>query len=422
MKRIACFCIPAHGHTNPMLPVAAELARRGNAVRFYSFAPFEEKIRAAGAEFVSCDRFLPALTEREEAGLKRVSSTEMAVQDVRITLAMDGFLEEEFAAFRPDVVFTDSVCFWGKLNAWKHGVPMVVSTSTFAFNRMSSGYMKNSPRELADMVLGLPRLSRELKKLEPYGYRVKGALSLVQSGNDTESVVYTSERFQPYAGSFSDRYAFVGPSVFSKAAPRKAHRRPLVYVSMGTVLNDRPDFYAKCVSALRGEDVDAVLSCGSEAAVAALGELPDNVRAYPRVDQLAVLAEANAFVTHCGMNSVSESLYMAAPMVLYPQTAEQKAVAARTAELGAGVPLEDDSAEGIRAAVRRVLGDPSFARAAEACSEDFRSCPGPAASSCRARRSWRRGRRWRSGCRTSRRNGRPLCPPPHGSGASRQPR
>ncbi len=32
MKRIAFFCIPAHGHTNPMLPVAAELVKRGNSV------------------------------------------------------------------------------------------------------------------------------------------------------------------------------------------------------------------------------------------------------------------------------------------------------------------------------------------------------------------------------------------------------
>ena len=67
MKRIAVFCIPAHGHTNPMLPVAAELARRGDAVRFYSFAPFEEKIRATGAEYISCDAYLAALTERDWA-------------------------------------------------------------------------------------------------------------------------------------------------------------------------------------------------------------------------------------------------------------------------------------------------------------------------------------------------------------------
>ena len=43
MKKIAIFCIPAHGHTNPILPVAAELTRRGHVVRFYSFEQFREK-------------------------------------------------------------------------------------------------------------------------------------------------------------------------------------------------------------------------------------------------------------------------------------------------------------------------------------------------------------------------------------------
>ncbi len=125
MKKIAFFCIPAHGHTNPMLPVAAELVRRGNAVRFYSFDEFGEKIKAAGAEFISCDSFLPELTKREEAGLKKVSTTEMTIQDIRTTIGMNDFLENEFRFFQPDVVYTDSVCFWGKLNAWKHHVPMV---------------------------------------------------------------------------------------------------------------------------------------------------------------------------------------------------------------------------------------------------------------------------------------------------------
>ena len=156
MKKIFFFCIPAHGHTNPMLPVAAELVKRGNTVRFYSFNDFKDKIKTTGAEYISCDAHLPELTKQEESGLKKVSSTEMTIQDIRITLSMDSFLDEEFKTFKPDVVYTDSVCFWGKLNAWKHHVPMVVSSSTFAFNQMSSQYMENSPRELADMILGLP--------------------------------------------------------------------------------------------------------------------------------------------------------------------------------------------------------------------------------------------------------------------------
>ncbi len=378
MKRIACFCIPAHGHTNPMLPVVRELAQRGNTVRFYSFDAFAEKIKATGAEYVSCDAFLPPLTDREVAGLKRVSTTEMTIQDIRTTLEMNDFLQAEFAAFQPEVVYTDSVCFWGKLNAWKHRVPMVVSTSTFAFNQLSSQYMKHSPGEMADMILGLSKISRALKEMEPYGYRVKNALSLVQSDNDTDSVVYTSKRFQPYAESFSDHYAFVGPSVFAEVQPEKDRERPLVYISLGTVINERPDFYSKCIAALKDLPVRVILSCGRETDRAALGPLPGNVEAYPYVDQLEVLSKASVFLSHCGMNSVSESLYMATPLVLYPQTGEQQAVARRVAELGAGVFLRDDTTEGIRRAVQTVLDNAAYAEAAATCSADFRACSGPA--------------------------------------------
>ena len=361
-----------------MLPVAAELVSRGNTVRFYSFNEFKSKIEASGTEFISCDSYLPKLTKREETELKNVSVTEMTIQGIRTTLAMDMFLHNEFLSFKPDVVYTDSVCFWGKLNAWKHGVPMVVSTSTFAFNQMSSQYMKNSPKELADMIFGLPKISKELKKLEPYGYHVRSALSLVQSDNNTDSIVYTSRHFQPYAESFSKHYAFVGPSVFSKDEPDKEKLRPLVYISLGTVINDRPDFYSRCIEALKDQDADIIISCGNVINIEALGVLPDNVQVYPYVDQPDILSRADVFITHCGMNSVSESLYMATPLVLYPQTSEQRAVARRTIEIGAGLMLTDDSVKGIHSAVQEVLNNASYSTAAKACSEDFRSCIGTA--------------------------------------------
>lgn len=373
---IAFFSIPAHGHTNPMMPVAAELVKRGNKVRFYSFSDFRDKINNTGAEFVSCDMYLPEITEQEEANLKKVKTTEMTIVDIRTTLKMNDFLDKEFEKFKPDVVYTDAVCFWGKLNAWKHNVPMVCSTSTFAFNQMSSKYMKQSAGELADIIFGLPKISKELKTLEPYGYNVKSPMQLVANDNKTDTVVYTSSSFQPYSESFSDHYRFVGPSVFSKLAPCKEKERPLVYIALGTVINDRPDFYRKCIDALSGMDIDLIISYGRYMDVKLLGRLPENVQAYPYVDQLEVLSRADAFITHCGMNSVSEALYMATPLVLYPQTSKQRAVARRVTEKSAGVMLKDDSADGIKAAVSQIINNKSYAESAKAVCDDFRSCPG----------------------------------------------
>lgn len=375
MKTILFFCIPAHGHTNPMLPVAKELVGRGHRVRFYSFEPFREKIAASGAEFVSCDRFLPELSQEQADRLIQVSTTEMTLQDFRATMNMDSFLEEEIRSVQPDVIYSDSVCFWGKLTAWKYKIPLVVSTSTYAFNQFSSQYQKNSFREIMDVLLGMPKVSRELKKLESRGYHVKSVFELVQNDNTTDTVVYTSKRMQPYSQTFSSHYAFVGPSVLSRREPRKEKERSLIYISMGTVINDRPEFYAKCIAALKDEPVDVIISCGREPD---LGPLPGNIRAYRYVDQLEILSRADVFLTHCGMNSVSESLLMATPMVLYPQTGEQRAVARRAAELGAGMYLKDDSAQSIRVAVRAVMGTESFRTASLACSRDLRACPGAA--------------------------------------------
>lgn len=376
MKKIFFFSIPSHGHTNPMLSVAKELIGKGNSVRFYSFDEFKEKIENTGAEFVSCNNFLNELNEQEEKRLKEVSVTEMTLQDIRGTIKMDAFLDEEFNKFKPDVVFTDSVCFWGKLNAWKHNVPMVVSTTTFAFNQMSSKYMKHSFKEIIDMVMGIPKIAKELKTLESYGYYVKNPLSIVQSDNDTDSVVYTSFNFQPCAESFSEHYAFVGPSISEDIQPDKNNKRPLVYISLGTVINDRPDFYRKCIKALGNKELDVVISCGRTLNIETIGVLPDNIQVFPYVNQLEILSRADVFISHCGMNSISESLYMATPVILYPQTAEQKAVARRTKEIGAGIELKKDSAEGIYTAVFEILNNNKYKKQAKICSEDFRNCTG----------------------------------------------
>ena len=359
-----------------MLPVAAELVSRGNEVRFYSFLEFKEKIEKTGAAFIACDSYLPEITKEELDNLMKVNTTEMTIQDIRTTLRMNDFLEQEFTQFKPDVIYTDSVCFWGKLTAFKYGIPMVCSTSTFAFNQMSSEYMRYSATEMKDLILGLPKITKELKTLEPYGYHVKSALSLIQNDNKTDTIVYTSESFQPYAESFSNHYVFVGPSVFSKLQPQKSKECPLVYIALGTVINDRPDFYKKCIEALRDLPVRAVISYGRIMDKALLGSLPDNIEAEPYIDQLEILSKASVFITHCGMNSVSEGLYMATPMILYPQTGEQRAVARRVAEKGAGIMLRDDSVEGIRNAVKTVLDDSQYAASAAEISKDFRSCSG----------------------------------------------
>ena len=42
----------------------------------------------------------------------------------------------------------------------------------------------------------------------------------------------------------------------------------------------------------------------------------ENISVFESVDQIAVLSAADAFLSHCGMNSVSESLYYQVPLII----------------------------------------------------------------------------------------------------------
>ncbi len=142
---------------------------------------------------------------------------------------------------------------------------------------------------------------------------------------------------------------------------------------MGTVNNNR-EFYRNCIHAFGMTDFQVIISMGTNKET--YPDLPSNIQVYEYVDQMAVLSIADAFITHCGMNSVSEGLYFKVPLVLFPQTAEQGSVAKRTEELGAGIMLKSVSEDDITAAVKEVLENPVYKAEAERISDSFRSCGG----------------------------------------------
>ena len=381
MSKIVFFCIPAHGHTNPTLGVVRELVRRGHQVKYYSYEPFRAVIEAAGADFVPCDAYDAqlGLTPRdgERIGKDLAFSTHVLVET---TLALNEMVCRDMAAWQPDCIVADSMAAWGKAVALKLGIPFVSSTTTFAFNQESAKIMKQSFRELLAFFAAMPKINRDVRRLQATGYPVKSVLDLIQNDQNIHTIVYTSPEFQPCAESFSDKYAFVGPSVRpAREQVTKTHEK-LVYVSMGTVVNDRLALYRNCIAALAGENVQLILSVGDQVDIAALGPLPENVSVYPKVDQIAVLEQADAFLSHCGMNSASESLYYGVPLLCYPQTKEQGGVAARVTALGAGLMLENPSVSCIKAAVKLLLSDTKIKANAEQIARSFHRCTGPIAA------------------------------------------
>ena len=373
--KIAWFCIPAHGHTNPTLGLVKALTEAGHQVWYFSFEDFREKIEDSGATFIGCDGYDFEMEDKGNAdrvGKDKVYATELLVSS---TLALDEMMSRVIGEIKPDVVVYDSVAFWGKLVAMKHGLPYVSSTTTFAFNKYSAKYMQESAWDIVRMLAAMPRINKQLKRLRDKGYPVKSLLDIVQNDNETNTIVYTSKYFQPRSETFSDKYHFIGPSIRPITNPIVKTADKLVYISMGTI-NQNRDFYRNCIHLLGQTDWQVVISMGTNPEH--YEDPPDNIQIYESVDQMAVLSVADAFITHCGMNSASEGLYFQVPLVLFPQTPEQDAVAKRVEELGAGVRLKSISENDILQALRQIIYEPGYKDNAAKISESFRACGGAA--------------------------------------------
>lgn len=378
MSTIVFFSLPAYGHTNPTIPVVHALTAKGHRVIYYSFEAFKESIERAGATFVGCDAYLPEKTQEEldkQAGKDFAALIEMLADT---TIALQEKVLSELEELAPDCIVSDALCLWGTLFAKKLHLPYVCSTTSFAFNRQTATLMRGGFRETVRMFLGMPRIHKKLRTLRNQGYEVEGLVSILENNNETDTIVYTAKSFQPFADTFSNRFAFVGPAIaVPEIKTSKVQERPLIYVSLGTVLEDQT-FIIQCIKAFQQEKAEVIMAAGADFNISALGEVPDHITIKNVVPQLEILQTADVFITHSGMNSANESLYFGVPMVVFPQHSEQRLVAEQVIKAGAGVELKKGGRHDIRQAVQKVISNPVYKQHAEELGGTLKDAGGAA--------------------------------------------
>ncbi|MBR2452825.1 MAG: glucosyltransferase, partial [Clostridia bacterium] len=359
------------------LGVVRELVSRGHEVWYYSYNAMREKIQATGATFISCDDYdmEQKLNVKDSARLGKdlAFSTKILVDT---TLALDDKICRDMAALKPDCIVADSMALWGKAAALKLGIPFISSTTTFAFNQHSAKVMKQGFGDLFKIFLVMPKTAEQVRRLRDKGYPVKNILDIIGNNDDTHTIVYTSPQFQPCSETFSEKFAFVGPSIRPSTEKIDKKRDKLIYISMGTVNNDMVPFYKSCISAFKNTNYQVIMSVGNLVSLDDFGDLSENISVFPHVDQIAVLKQADVFLSHAGMNSVNESLYFEVPLVMLPQTSEQKGVAYRVLELGAGIKPNKTDADSLLNAANQILSDSTYKQNAKKIAEGFKCCSG----------------------------------------------
>jgi MGT family glycosyltransferase len=366
---VAMLTMSAYGHVNPFLPIAAEHVRRGDRVTFAVGERFGDEVRATGATLLPYGSDLMARIGKSEPSAA-AARTRFATlrEDLRDGIA-------RLLATEPDVVVYDALLqIMGGPEVSELPLPRVALSPTFAF-----------PDGIT-----VKELFRHMAFPAQDGLREPAIAAFIEQSTNAfraepVTLVTIPKSYQPDGDAFDARYRFIGPSLRDEAVGDfplpPADGRPRMFVSLGTVASDQPDFYRAVFAALAERDWQAVVSTG-RADPAAIGPAPANVIARPHVPQLAVLRQTDVFVSHGGMNSTMESVRLGVPLVVAPRMADQFRNAERVQELGLGRSLAqvEQTPETLLAAIEGVLADVAYRRRVAAMQTEMIAAGGAEAA------------------------------------------
>ena len=349
------------GHLEPLVPVARAAAAAGHTVAFAGRPGIVAVAEAVGfttfptGEDVSADRvpLRPVDVERDDRVLRDAFAGRIARERADDLLAIAG-------RWRPDLVVCDEIDFGAMVAAERLQLPyatmLVVAAGSFVRRELIA-----EPLEALRAAHGLPP-DPDLAMLRRYL-----VLSPFPPG-------FRDPRFPLPETAHGVRLAGATPAA-------SGDRRPIVYFTLGTVVNiESGDLFSRVLAGLHELPVSVIATVGPQIDPAELGPLREGIRVERYLDQWAVLPRCSAVVCHGGSGTVLGALAHGLPLVVIPLGADQPLNASRCEEVGAGRALDAVGATPalVSEVVSAVLNDPSYRLAAERLRDELAALPGPA--------------------------------------------
>jgi zeaxanthin glucosyltransferase len=388
--KIGFVSLPLYGHLNPMTALARRMQSRGNEVVFIGVPDVEPFARAAGLFFVPyCEKEYPLGTITDEwANVAKLHGKEVLNHTFQhlspgLTKAALEHLPQAIGKAGVDALVLDTAHFFLELVPMSLGIPYVhvwnvlnIDFSGTTPPCLLPGMPDITPEGLARNIEGLEWMGSLLAPIAELAvpFAEKAGLQIDWSDPSATTsklaVVSQTPKELDFPGiPWPPQFHHTGPFHDNKgrqpvAFPwEKLNGKPLVYASMGTLVNGLDDVYKTILAVFKTRpEFQLVLSIGRNVKPESLGPIPLDTILVPSAPQIELLRRATLCITHAGMNTTLESLAQGVPMVAIPIGYDQPGAAARIAYHGAGelIELESLSVAVLAEAVHKVQTIPSY--------------------------------------------------------------
>lgn len=386
MTNIGIICPPISGHLNPMLSLGKELQKRGHRLTLFQVEDVAPKVIDEGIEFYpigqsdypngSLKEYFETLSQLR--GLNELKFTLQCGQKLANIICRDAPAALQKSGI--ELLLVDQNEPAGGTVAQYLGIPFVTICSSLPINRESFAppvftnwsYSKSWLAYLRNQI-GYALFDRIIQPINNVlnSYRQQWKLPLIKYPDETFSqlaqISQQTADFDFPRTNLPNCFHYTGPlRNLSASVPSLENKflsdKPIIYASLGTLFNKRPELFHIIASACEYLNVQLIISLGRGGNVKDYQQLPGSPLIYDYVPQLELLQSTALTITHAGLNTTLDCLTHGVPMVAIPISSDQPAIAARIqwTKVGEVIPLAKLTIPKLRSTVQKVLKEDSY--------------------------------------------------------------
>lgn len=374
---------PALGHFHPLVPLAHALAEAGHMIAFASAPGFSQEITAAGfRHFPAGPDWREDSTFRDYMGLTLPELAIMPNGPRRRDYINGNFFAGVASArmlpdilalqsqWPADVIVRERFEYAGCLAAERIGIRHATVQVGSLYSNEDLGPLRESLNRLRT-TLSLPP-DPDLEML--YRYLM---LSTVPAHLQTPGAIVPETLKAVHFPSYAGQGEINLPDEW------KNHQRsawPLIYVTLGTVVNRRTALFEIILEAMREANVRLLVTVGTDIDPDQFGPLPSHIHVTRYIPHTQIIPLVDLIICHAGFGTVMAALECGKPLVLLPFGADQPTNAQMCAAQGAGclIDMKGMTSGTLLSAVDEVINNPIYKKNAIRIQTELEALPGTA--------------------------------------------